>query len=131
MTAQKKSVSIYMLILAAVMACVGLVFYRTAAVTEARIIPLTLVPAAIAVLTAVLVFAGKPLRVLNLAATVCAVLLAWALAQSVSAQLDPLGWWISGLYTFDQVRGYIIFAVLMVLALILSVIASFIDIKKA
>lgn len=127
---KNKSVSFYLIALAAVLSVVAVFFYRTAQVTDTAIIALVVISVVVAV--AMMVLAGlksKP-RFLNLTATVCAVILAWAFVNSFSAQLDPLGWWISGLYTFEQVVGFIVFAVLILLAVILNLVASFIDLQK-
>lgn len=127
---KKNSAAIYLMIAAAVLVLIGVFFYQTATVTVPTIVTLSIVVVVLTAIAAALVFLKKELPVLNLCATVIAVLLAWTLIQSVTAQLDPLGFWVSGLYTFDQVRGYIIFAVLAGVALILDVIATFIDLKK-
>lgn len=127
---KNKSAAFYLMILAAVLVLIGLIFFQTATVHPSGTTTLGIVVIALTVLMAVLAGLKTKLPVLNLCATVIAVLLAWTLIQSVTAQLDPLGFWVSGLYTFDQVRGYIIFAVLAGIALLLDVIATFIDLKK-
>lgn len=127
---KNKRVSFYLMIVAAVLALIGLSFYRTSSVAQSDVQTVVLV--AVALTAAMLVLAAlksKP-RVLNLCATVIAIVLAWGFVQSVNAQLDPLGWWIAGLYTYDQVKGYIFFAVLIGVAILLDVIASFIDLQR-
>ena len=125
-----KKASFYLMILAAILSAAGLTFYRTASVVEK---PVQLYIAAGIGLTVLMMLLGalksRP-RILNLCATLIALVFAWGLIASVNMQLDPLGWWIAGLYTYDQVKGYIFFAVLVGIAILLDVIASFIDLQK-
>ncbi len=130
MNLKDKRLSFYLMIAAAVLAVVGFSFYRTASVVEGNVQTIVIVGVVLTVAMVVLsMLRGKP-RFLNLCATVIAIVLAWGFVQSVNMQLDPLGWWISGLYTYDQVKGYIFFAVLIAIAILLDVIASFIDLQK-
>lgn len=127
---KNKRASFYLMVLAAVLALIGLNFYRTGSIVEANVVRFILAGVA---LTAVMMVLGaiksRP-RILNLCATVIALVLTWGLVQSVNAQLDPLGWYVSGLYSFDQVKGYIFFAGLTGVAVLLNIIASFIDLQK-
>ena len=128
---KNKKTSFYLMIVAAILAVISIFFYRTASVVENHVQIIVLIGVALTVLMAVLAGLKSRPRALNLCATVIALVLAWGLVQSINMQLDPLGWWISGLYTYDQVKGYIFFAVLLCVAVILDVIASFIDLQKA
>ena len=125
---KNKSAAAYLLALAAVLILIGVIFYQSAAVTVVWVTILAIVTAVLSCAAAVL--SGNKIKAMNLCPTVLAILSACTLAQSSSSQLDPLGWWISGLYTFEQVRGYIIFAVLLVIALLLQIIASFMNLNK-
>lgn len=126
MNMKNKTIGFYLLIVAAVLSVVSVFFYIGAEVTSTPIIVMVVISAVLAVAAAAL----AAVKLLDLAATVCAVLLAWALVQSVSSQLDPLGWWVSGLYTLSQVLGFLVFAGLSVLAIILYLIASFTNLEK-
>lgn len=130
MNMKNKTIGFYLLIVAAVFSVVGVFFYNGAEVTSSSIIVMVVISAVLAVAAAALAAAKPGLRFLNLAATVCAVLLAWALIQSVSSQLDPLGWWVSGLYTFDQVMGYLVFAALSGVSILLYLVTSFVNLEK-
>ena len=125
-----KKASFYLMIIAAVLALVGLYFYRTASVVEDNVQIIVLVAVGLTVLMMLLAALKSRPAFLNLCATLIALVMAWGLIQSVNKQLDPLGWWISGLYTYEQVRGYIFFAVLLGAALLLNLAASFIDLHK-
>ena len=128
---KSKNASFYLMVIAAVLAVISILFYRTASVVESHVQIIVLIGVGLTVLMMVLAAVKSRPRILNLCATVIAIVLAWGLVQSINMQLDPLGWWISGLYTYDQVKGYIFFAVLLCIAVILDVIASFIDLQKA
>ena len=130
MNMKNKTVGFYLLIVAAVLSVVGVFFYNSAEVTSFPSIVMVIISAVVAIAAAALAAAKPGLKFLNLAATVCAVLLAWALIQSVSSQLDPLGWWVSGLYTFDQVMGFLVFAALSGAAILLYLITSFVNLEK-
>ena len=130
MNMKNKTIGFYLLIVAAVLSVVGVFFYSGAEVTSFPIIVMVVVSAVVAVAAAVLAAAKPGLKFLNLTATVCAVLLAWALVQSVTSQLDPLGWWVSGLYTLDQVMGFLVFAALSGAAILLYLVTSFVNLEK-
>ena len=63
--------------------------------------------------------------ILNLSSTVSAILFSVAFVYGFASQLDPLGWAVSGLYTWGQVAGFLVFAVLTFAALILEFVVSF------
>lgn len=130
MNLKNKTVGFYLLVAAAVLSIVSVFFYSGAEVTSTPIIIMVVVSAVLAIAAAALAAVKPGLKFLNLAATVCAVLLAWALVQSVTSQLDPLGWWISGLYTLDQVMGFLVFAALSGVAIVLYLITSFQNLEK-
>ena len=127
---KNKTAAFYMMIIAAVLCIVGISFYKKAYVVEANVQTIVWVGVALTAVMAVLAALKSRPRVLNLCATVIAMVLGWALVKSVGAQLDPLGFWISGLYTYDQVKGYIFFVALIGAAILLDLIASFIDLNK-
>lgn len=127
---KNKKASFYLMIIAAILALVGVYFYRTASVVEDTVQIIILVAVGLTVLMMLLAAIKSRPAFLNLFATVIAIVMAWGLIQSVNKQLDPLGWWISGLYTYEQVRGYIFFAVLVGVAIQFNLIASFIDLHK-
>ncbi len=129
MNLKDKRISFYMVLVAAVLSLIALPFYKKASIVESNVITIVTVSAVLAlVLAAVALF--KKFRFLNLTATVCGLILTWGLVQSINAQLDPLGWWVAGLYTYDQVKGYIFFAVMVGIAILIDLVASFIDLQK-
>ena len=127
---KNKSAAFYLMVAAAILGIVGISFYRTAYVVEGHVQTFVWIGVILTVAMAALAALPSRPRVLNLCATVIAIVFGWALIQSVGAQLDPLGFWIAGLYTYAQVKGYIFFAVLILIAIILDLIASFMDLHK-
>lgn len=127
---KNKKASFYLMILAGILALLGLYFYRSASIVESNVILYVGIGVGLTVLMMLLAAIPSRPRILNLCATVIALVFAWGLISSVNTQLDPLGWWIAGLYTYDQVKGYIFFAALVGVALLLDIIASFIDLHK-
>lgn len=127
---KKKTFSFYLMAAGAILSLIGLLFYRTAAVTERLVFICTGISIALTVLMIIMIFTKIKLEMVNLLPTICAVLLGWTLITSFRTQLDPLGWWVSGLYTFEQVRGFLVFAGCILVAIIFNMIASFKDIQK-
>lgn len=126
----KRTIGFYITVLAAIAAVAGLVCYNTAqnklsivtALTAAAII----VVAAAIILSMTMGFKSW----MNLTAMAGALLMAGALVESFTTQLDALGYLVAGLYTLDQVIGFLRFAALAAVALLLFIIASFMDFGK-
>ena len=125
-----KTVGFYFTIAATILAVIGLVNYSSA--SGAIRIVFVLVGAAIAVEALLLVLSALigNRTALNLASSVCAVLMATALVQSFTTQLDPLGFVVSGLYTIDQVMAFLIFAGFAAASMLLYIVASFMNLGK-
>ena len=125
-----KTVGFYITVVATVLAIISLVLYTST--TSALGVVYGLICAAIVVEVLLIVLSkvmgNKP--VLNLASSVCAVLLGYALVTSFNPQLDAIGYVVSGLYTFDQIRPFVIFAAFLAVTFLLYIIASFMDLGK-
>ena len=125
-----KTVGFYITVVATVLAIVGLVMYFSVSGQAAEVIPLfiaaVVVEAALIVLSKVI--GNKP--VLNLASSINAVLLGFALVQSFNPQLDAIGYVVSGLYTYDQISGFVNFVIVAAIAFVLYIIASFMSLGK-
>lgn len=126
----KRTVGFYLNILAAILTAISVFFYTKSTLFEPRIAIMAGAVVLISLLMVIFSGGDKEKRFLNLTSTICAILLASMLILSLGPQLDPLGWWVSGLYTFEQVRGYIYFAGFAGTALLVDIIASFIDVRK-
>lgn len=125
-----KTIGFYITVVATVLAIVSLVLY--ASTTGALSLVYGLICAAIVVEVLLIVLSkvmgNKPM--LNLASSVCAVLLGYAFVTSFNPQLDAIGYVVSGLYTFDQIRTFVIFAVFLAVTFLLYIVASFMDLGK-
>ena len=64
-------------------------------------------------------------ELINWAAPVNAVVTALTAIMSCSLMLDAFGYVVSGLYQFSQIKSYIVYAVIVVIAVILNVVAGF------
>lgn len=125
-----KTVGFYITVIATVLAVIGLINYSSA--RGAIRIVFVLVGAAIVVEVLLLVLSGVlgNRAALNLASSVCAVLMATALVKSFTTQLDSLGFVVSGLYTVDEVMAFLIFIGFAAASLLMYLIASFMNLGK-
>lgn len=127
---KNKSTGFYLTVIAAVLSLIGVISYTQAEVVVPMIIVLVVISLVVeAAMIALLAGIGNK-EFLNLTASVNAVILMAAFIQSFIAQLDSLGWWVSGLYTLKQVLGFLIFAALVFIAVVMNVAASFMDLYK-
>lgn len=125
-----KTVGFYITVAATVLALVSLILYASVSGKAAEVIPLLIAAVVVEVLLVVAskVIGNKP--VLNLASSICAVLLGYALVQSFNPQLDAIGYVVSGLYTFDQIQPFVNFVIVVAIAFLLYIVASFMNLGK-
>lgn len=125
-----KTVGFYITVLATILAVVGLVLYVST--SNALTLVMVLLGIAIAVEVVLIVVSrvigNKP--VLNLASSINAVLLGFALVQSFNPQLDAIGYVVSGLYTYDQISSFVNFVIVAAIAFLLYIVASFTNLGK-
>ena len=114
---KKLSTSSWLTLAAAVLGIIGLVAYSTSEVAVKQI--------GIIAAIAIVLNMKYSFGILNLSSTVSAILFSVAFVYGFASQLDPLGWAVSGLYTWGQVAGFLVFAVLTFAALILEFVVSF------
>ena len=125
-----KTIGFYISIVACVLAAVALVLYLFTSGALALVIGLLVAVICVEVLLIVAskVIGNKP--VLNLASSINAVLLGFAIVTSFNPQLDPIGYVVSGLYTFDQIRGFVNFVIVVAISFLLYIAASFMTLGK-
>ncbi len=126
----KRTIGFYITVLAAIAAVAGLVCYNTA---QNKLSIVTALTAAAIVVVAAAIILSMTMGFknwMNLTAMAGALLMAGALVESFTTQLDALGYLVAGLYTLDQVIGFLRFAALAAVALLLFIIASFMDFGK-
>lgn len=126
----KKTVGFYISVLATILAIVGLVIYSSTSGALALVYALIGIAIAVEVVLIVVskVIGNKP--VLNLASSICAVLMGGAIVQSFNPQLDPIGYVVSGLYTYDQISSFVNFVIVVAIAFLLYIVASFMTLGK-
>jgi len=122
---KNKSVSFYLTLAAAVLMLVGLPFYAQSAYA----IPTVYIMTAIVAVMVVGMFLTKG-ELANGLCVVGTVAAAAAVIYSFSTQLDAIGYVMSGLFTFSQIQGFVIFAVLAIVGWILLIVASFTGVSK-
>ena len=126
----KKSVGFYFTVIAAAAAVIGVINYIPASGATESVMILT----ATAVIVEILMIIGlavlKSRFILNLFPAACAILMSAAVAFSFNTQVDGLAFLISGLYSFDDMKNFLLFAGFGVLAAVLYIISSFMDMEK-
>ncbi len=122
---KNKSVRFYLTLAAAVLMLIGLPFYAQSAYA----IPIVYVMTAIAAVAVVGMFLTKG-EIANGLCIAGAVAAAAAVIFSFSTQLDAIGYVMTGLFTFSQIQGFVIFAVLAIVGWILFIVASFTGVSK-
>lgn len=122
---KNKSVSFYLTLAAAVLMLIGLPFYAQSAYA----IPIVYIMTAIVAVAVVGIFLTKG-ELANGLCIVGTVAAAAAVIYSFSTQLDAIGYVMSGLFTFSQIQGFVIFAVLAIVGWILFIVASFTGVSK-
>ena len=123
----KKTVGFYLSIIAAVLALIGMVLYQGMK-QEATL----LVIAAVVVEVILIVgsgFSGGH-RIFDFFPSASALLLTAGIMINLPSQIDGFGYLVSGLYTFDDMRGAILFLGFSLGALLLYLISSFMDMSK-
>lgn len=124
-TVGKRRFGFYLLMIAAILSLASMVLYNTVLNRLGIVYGLSV----ITVVIAVLAFAGEKVlganELLNWIAPVNAVITALTAIISCSVMLDAFGYVVSGLYQFSQIQSYVIYAVVVVIAMVLNVAAGF------
>ena len=121
---KRLSTSSWLTLAAAVLGIIGLVAYSTSEVAVKQIGIIAAIAIVLNIIT-IVVNMKYSFGILNLSSTGSAILFSVAFVYGFASQLDPLGWAGSGLYTWGQVAGFLVFAVLTFAALILEFVVSF------
>ena len=125
---QKVGFGFYVAVIAAVVGIISIVLYGSSYNTskEAYIFLIAgIVVAAVSIAGSL----AAP-KIFNWGAPVAAALTACGLAYSATVMADPIGYVISGLYSFDTLTGYIRFGVLAGITLVLLMVVGFTGIAK-
>ena len=125
-----KSFGFYLSISAGILSVVSLLFYLGADNQGAAVLPL-IVCSILAEVAGIAInrFTGKA-GVLMLIPTVNALLFSAAIILSIIPQVDSLGYLVSGLYSFEDMKAFILYAVFAILTWLGYLAASFMDMQK-
>ena len=123
----KKTVGFYLSIIAAVLALIGMVIYQGMK-QEATLLVIAAVVVEVILIVGSGVSGGH--RIFDFFPSVSAILLTAGIMISLPSQIDGFGYLVSGLYTFDDMRGAILFLGFSLGALLLYLISSFMDMSK-
>ena len=125
-----KTVGFYISVVACVLALVALILYLPTTGALALVIGLLVaaIVIEIALIVLTMVMGNKP--IFNLAASINTVLLAFAIVTSFNPQLDPIGYVVSGLYTFEQIQPFVNFVIVVAISFLLYIVASFMNLGK-
>lgn len=113
-----------------ILSVVSLLFYLGADNQGAAVLPL-IVCSILAEVAGIAInrFTGKA-GVLMLIPTVNALLFSAAIILSIIPQVDSLGYLVSGLYSFEDMKAFILYAVFAILTWLGYLAASFMDMQK-
>lgn len=125
-----KTVGFYISVVACVLALVALVLYVPTAGALSLVIGLLIAAIVIEVALIAVSWVIGNKAFLNLASSINAVLLGYAIVTSFNPQLDAIGYVVSGLYTYDQISGFVNFVIVVAIAFLLYIVASFMNLGK-
>lgn len=126
----EKTVGFYISVVACVLALVALILYLSTAGALALVIGLlvAVIVVEVALIAVSWVIGNKAF--LNLASSINAVLLGYAIVTSFNPQLDAIGYVVSGLYTFEQIQPFVNFVIVVAISFLLYIVASFMNLGK-
>ncbi len=125
---KKMSVGFFIMFAAIVVGIVGIIIYGGAYVTSKPAYHYMIAAAVVGAISEA--GALKMPKIFNWGAPVAACLAAAGFAYSFTVMTYPIGYVISGLYASSTLTGYIIFAVVALISLLLYLIAGFTGMAK-
>ena len=126
----KKGFGFICAIISAVLAAAALVMYGGSYTTNQTTYMWLGIALAVDVLAILLAVVVKKGEWINWLPAIGAVVTMWGLLQSVNIMLDAVGYVVAGLYVFSDIKGWVIFMVLAVLAFLFDVIGGFAKVVK-
>lgn len=125
----KRGLGYYVVALSAILALVSIFLYSGAMITVSNTRIMLIISVVVA--ACALVLGTKlPPAVSGWVGPVCAVLTGLGIFLSVNVMADPIGYVYSGLYVFSDIQGYVVFAVVAGIAMLLDIIAGFMNFTK-
>ncbi len=126
----KKTIGFYLTVIAAAAAVIGIINYSFASGAASSVLLLTAATVVVEILMIIGLAVLKNRTILNLFPAACAILMSAAVAFSFGSQVDGLAFLISGLYSFDDMKNFLLFAGFGVIAAVLYIVSSFMDMEK-
>lgn len=127
---KNKSFGFYLSFFAAVFALAAFAMYHQVKRSESFIEMLLMIVVVLQILGMVALKLIPRCKWINLVMTVNSVLVAAALVNSFSTQVDSIGYVVSGLYEFEIIRNFVISAGLMMISMLCYIISSYIGFQK-
>ena len=128
MNKNKKSIGLYLTLVAGIIAIVEAVYYGKVMYTFQPVYYFLAAAIVLAVLSFVLVGFNKVIT--GFIPVVNAALMASAAVWSASVMVNQIGYVISGLDGMDTIMSFIIFCSLAVVGMIINIVASFLPVAK-
>lgn len=127
---KNKTPGFFLAVAAGIFSIIGLIFYLGVEDQGSAVIPV--VAASIILLVAVngINAACKIAGILGFLSSANALLLSAAVILSIIPQVDNLGYFVSGLYSFADVKAFILYAVFAILAWLGYLASSFMEQQK-
>jgi len=124
----KKTLGLYIFILAAILAVVAVVLYGSVMYTADAVRPVMIAVAVVACAAVVLAFMGKTFA--NFLAIVATALAMLGLGLSVGPMVNEIGLVYAGLNPYSNVAGFVNFAVVAAIIWVLALIGTFFGLVK-
>jgi hypothetical protein len=124
----KRTIGFYIEFAAAVVGIVSALLYGTSMITTNKTYIFIIAAAVVAVASAFA--ATKMPKIFNWGAVVAAALMAAGIAYSITVMSDTIGYFISGLYTIDDLKTWITFMFVACISWLLYFIAGFFGMVK-
>ena len=124
----KKTLGLYIFILAAILAVVAVVLYGSVMYTADAVRPVMIAVAVVACAAVVLAFMGKTFA--NFLAIVATALAMLGLGLSVGPMVNEIGLVDAGLNPYSNVAGFVNFAVVAAIIWVLALIGTFCGLVK-
>lgn len=127
---EKKTAAFYLTVAAAVLTLLGLLFYLGSRgnVAAASALLVGSILAEVVLIAGTGIVGNKPLFELTVPCS--ALLLVGGIMLSLPNQIDAFGFFVSGLYTFAEMRNTIFYLAASAVALVLYIISSFMCLSR-
>lgn len=127
---KNKSAGFYLTVVATILALIGIVNYYSASGALNIVKILVFAVVAVEMLLILLSYVKGNQEVFDLAASVCAILMASAIILGFTNQMNPLGFFAVGMYSLSDVLSFLMFAGFGIVSMVLFIIASFLKLGK-